>query len=933
MIRKSPPSVGVRSVRKVDAVEGTSRDDRALNSDAPRGFLKLLRSGTPASRYGEQQHRQDDQARGLYALLHRKQHVRKPSRPGLEPMSQHFNPQGAGPKWDGLRRQRKADLDELFEPGTYIFTTQAQLLEDLTMLALHVATLLDNTAVPPLSRSRDSRSLSGRDKEAKLMYELRSRCLGVVLRLSEKGYTDRAKRLQDTVNSAVMSSDFLLLPDSTIVPNAERCNIAQQLDYGGMLRHWIAVELERVPAAPEAERTASTTAQPELETEQRDAARHSATSRLVLSETSQLAAAETRQRKLEEALRIFDDIAARKTYQSEIDASGLFESHKYIYVDRAQFLVDLALVYLHVVSLSERDLGASTLSIAAAASNIDGLILHLLTYGHTGAASKLATTRYSAMEQVPLLPGAKSPLMINSRRSSTQLGRKVYARALSEQIKIESIRLFGPGYARQIAAGELKRQNQEAMEALVAAGEFRENPFRAAKQEKDVWADQPMVPSTNKYPASGNLVEVTDDPLQGLSKGKGRALPPISEIDWAEVPEDEVQRLVSAYNDSPSPADSGVSFSHAEEVHAQAHYKGKGKGRATERKSAGMTGAFPSSPSNVQSPADGTSADGTSLDSWTDVSKDSGNPDLFHLPWESLTDRHTKALQDAHVAQELTQRLEHDARLERELMEVEDARVAARVAEEESAAAAEAARVKAAASLLRSCVVCGDDKLPFLFPSSSVSTSCTHEILTCKECLQAWLTSELDSKGTESIKCPECPSVLTPEDFLRCAPLDLAQKFDRLLTRATLSALPGFAWCLASECDSGQVNVENSSYMKCAACSHEVCLSCKVKWHQGKTCAEYGVIVRGDSKRRREEEKSEKMVQGMSKVCPGTGCGARIEKGGGCDHMTCRKCRWEFCWQCLASQKDIKRIGNTAHERDCKFHSENLDVAWPFNAH
>ena len=32
---------------------------------------------------------------------------------------------------------------------------------------------------------------------------------------------------------------------------------------------------------------------------------------------------------------------------------------------------------------------------------------------------------------------------------------------------------------------------------------------------------------------------------------------------------------------------------------------------------------------------------------------------------------------------------------------------------------------------------------------------------------------------------------------------------------------------------------------------------------------------------------------------PCTKCGYRILKTGGCDHMTCRKCLYEFCWRCL----------------------------------
>lgn len=77
----------------------------------------------------------------------------------------------------------------------------------------------------------------------------------------------------------------------------------------------------------------------------------------------------------------------------------------------------------------------------------------------------------------------------------------------------------------------------------------------------------------------------------------------------------------------------------------------------------------------------------------------------------------------------------------------------------------------------------------------------------------------------------------------------------------------------------------------------------------------------------------------------------RIEKISGCDHMKCKRCQFEFCWYvaqriiftdqmlndatrlCLASHAKIKQEGNTAHAKDCKYHSKNLDVAWPFNAH
>ncbi|KAL3496226.1 hypothetical protein BJX62DRAFT_135675 [Aspergillus germanicus] len=52
-------------------------------------------------------------------------------------------------------------------------------------------------------------------------------------------------------------------------------------------------------------------------------------------------------------------------------------------------------------------------------------------------------------------------------------------------------------------------------------------------------------------------------------------------------------------------------------------------------------------------------------------------------------------------------------------------------------------------------------------------------------------------------------------------------------------------------------------------------------------------------KRLDEERLGEAEVRGTSKVCPGRGCSYRVYRDGGCRHITCTRCKQEWCWECL----------------------------------
>jgi hypothetical protein len=235
---------------------------------------------------------------------------------------------------------------------------------------------------------------------------------------------------------------------------------------------------------------------------------------------------------------------------------------------------------------------------------------------------------------------------------------------------------------------------------------------------------------------------------------------------------------------------------------------------------------------------------------------------------------------------------------------------------------------------LRECLCCGDEKLKLDFPASPPTSTCTHTSQTCTDCLASWMSVEFDTKGCDDIKCPECPSKLSFDDIKRAASAATFDAYERMLTRTALSALDDFAWCLAPKCSSGQLNVASDNYMDCANCGFKQCLRHKCAWHVGETCKAYEYRTSG-LKARDDERATEAMLEADKsiKLCPGENCGWRIQKLDGCDHMRCKRCKFEFCWECLASHVEIKQVGNTAHQEWCKFHSQNLDLTWPFSVH
>ncbi|KAH3949154.1 hypothetical protein HBI24_014500 [Parastagonospora nodorum] len=222
----------------------------------------------------------------------------------------------------------------------------------------------------------------------------------------------------------------------------------------------------------------------------------------------------------------------------------------------------------------------------------------------------------------------------------------------------------------------------------------------------------------------------------------------------------------------------------------------------------------------------------------------------------------------------------------------------------------------------RDCIVCGDSILINEFPSLA---KCEHIPQTCAVCYSTWIARQLEDSGWKEARCPEnkCKTKLEYYEIQQTITPEVFQRFDDMMARNAIGEDPNFEWC--RNCGSGQIHMSGveGNIFTCAACGHKMCIVHKNTRHEGETCEDYEYRSSGRKERdqKAQEAASLKAIGSMSKKCPGPNCVYNIEKNDGCDHMTCSRCSYEFCWICLCDYNKVRIRGNSAHARNCNYYA------------
>ncbi|KAG5189212.1 ubiquitin-conjugating enzyme E2-binding protein 1 [Tribonema minus] len=196
------------------------------------------------------------------------------------------------------------------------------------------------------------------------------------------------------------------------------------------------------------------------------------------------------------------------------------------------------------------------------------------------------------------------------------------------------------------------------------------------------------------------------------------------------------------------------------------------------------------------------------------------------------------------------------------------------------------AAAAAAGALLR-CRICCDDV------EDALALPCAHFF--CEECWGGFLRNALAS-GPPCVytTCPEhkCPQIVTEDVFRAHLSAQELARYRDFALRSFVDTNRRLRFCPGPGCARVARAPRSCTRVKCP-CGECFCFKCGDEAHEPVACAE----LRRWREKCSNESETANWLLANTKMCPK--CDTRIEKNQGCNHMTCRQCKYEFCWICM----------------------------------
>ncbi|EAU90928.1 RING-5 domain-containing protein [Coprinopsis cinerea okayama7 len=259
------------------------------------------------------------------------------------------------------------------------------------------------------------------------------------------------------------------------------------------------------------------------------------------------------------------------------------------------------------------------------------------------------------------------------------------------------------------------------------------------------------------------------------------------------------------------------------------------------------------------------------------------------------------------------------------------------------------------------CPICFDDDPKV----RTLSLDCEHTF--CSGCWTAYITSKIRDEGEHYLRCmAEGCALVTSDTFIRSVlvpeqgsqsitpaeaeeNLKVWSRFQELLVRHFVSCNPDLKFCPYPSCTNtvscpaassklsltsivpivscgargigGQEQSQSQSQSSLGGKEHKFCFGCPVESdHRPVICN----VAKMWLKKCRDDSETANWIKSNTKEC--SQCQSTIEKNGGCNHMTCKKCKHEFCWVCMGPWSEHGTAWYSCNRYDEKAGQEARDA-------
>ncbi|CAD8128810.1 unnamed protein product [Paramecium sonneborni] len=167
--------------------------------------------------------------------------------------------------------------------------------------------------------------------------------------------------------------------------------------------------------------------------------------------------------------------------------------------------------------------------------------------------------------------------------------------------------------------------------------------------------------------------------------------------------------------------------------------------------------------------------------------------------------------------------------------------------------------------------------------NDQIILQCDHKF--CQLCFKEYLIDKINNGQVDQMVCPQqdCNKQQTDEFMESILEPEMMSKLKKFRKIKQLQLDPDIVWCPRLGCEE-TLKRNQSKRLQCK-CGQEICRKCGRERHKGKSCNDQ---IDKDFKNTIKKLKIQKCKK----------CQSPIQKSDGCNHMTCKTCKYEFCWLC-----------------------------------